>query len=353
MVGPDLSGQGGISGVVKIWRESGFFPDDNLIYVSSASDISRHKVITMLKGLFRYVTVLGGAGLVYIHTAAYTSFYRKSLFILLARLFGRKIVLHVHPSEFVDFYAVLSRLPLKYCTFVLRRVDIFVVLTEEVKRSLVRLFPGKPVHLLRNGISLQEMRDRHGIRRQDGELLYLGWYIREKGVYELVDAVSLLKKKGMIVHLNFFGTKSVDQLREYIRAKGATDMISVNGWIGYKDKLRALYSSSMLILPSHSEGIPNVILEAMATRTPIVATFVGGMKEILRDEENALIAKVNDPADLSEKIARLLQDKDLAARLADQAYRQAQQSYDVPVIRCQFLKIIEWANGGDAIQCAE
>jgi glycosyltransferase involved in cell wall biosynthesis len=99
----------------------------------------------------------------------------------------------------------------------------------------------------------------------------------------------------------------------------------------------------MLILPSHSEGIPNVILEAMATRTPIVATLVGGMKEILRDGENAVIVDVNNPVDLSEKILLLLEDDSLRKRLAENAYQEASEKYDVPVIRNFFRKIIEGA----------
>ena len=341
MVGPDLAGQGGVSRVVTIWRDAGFFADYGLVYVVSCGDASQHKVLTLLKGLWSFLSIVAGADLVYIHSSAHTSFYRKSLFLLLARLSGKKVILHIHPSGFYDFYAGLSGLARSYATFVLGRVATFVVLAEEMKYKLSSHFPHTPIHVLRNAINIQAMADRSGIQRRSDELLYLGWYIRAKGVYELVDAVELLTKRGIALHLNFYGTKEVAQLTEYVQAKDLMTAITVNGWIGEEEKLQALYGSAMLILPSHSEGIPNVILEAMATRTPIVATFVGGMKEILRDGENAVTVAVNNPADLSEKILLLLQDEALRIRIAENAYQEAAGVYDVPLIRNYFREIIE------------
>lgn len=343
MVGPDLAGQGGVSRVVTIWREAGFFTGYDLDYVASCSDASKHKVLTLLKGLWRYLLLLAPADLVYIHSSAYTSFYRKSLFLLFARLFGKKVILHIHPSGFYDFYSGTSGFPRSYSTFVLGQVATFVVLADEMKHNISTHFPRTLIHVLRNAVNLREMADSRGVQRQVAELLYLGWYIRAKGVYELVDAIGILKDQGVAVHLNFYGTKEVAQLTEYVRSKQLTLEITVNGWIGGDDKLKALYESTMLILPSHSEGIPNVILEAMATRTPIVATFVGGMKEILRDGENSVTVAVNNPVDLSDKILMLLQDDALRNRLAENAYQEAADKYDVQVIRNSFRDIIEGA----------
>jgi len=343
MVGPDLTGQGGVSRVVTIWQEAGFFANYDLEYVASCSDASKYKLLTLLKGLWRFILHLAPVDLVYIHSSAFTSFYRKSLFIFLARIFGKKVILHIHPSGFYDFYTDTTGLVHSYCAFVLSQVSIFVVLVDEMKLNISAHFPRIPIHVLRNAINLQDMTDDSGIKRKSTELLYLGWYIRAKGVYELVDAVELLTQRGIGLHLNLYGTKEVSQLTEYVRSKQLTSMITVNGWIGSDDKLKALYESAMLILPSHSEGIPNVILEAMATRTPIVATFVGGMKEILRDGENAMTVEVNNPVCLSEKILKLLQDDALRIRLAENAYQEAAEKYDVWVIRNYFRDIIEGA----------
>jgi glycosyltransferase involved in cell wall biosynthesis len=177
--------------------------------------------------------------------------------------------------------------------------------------------------------------------RQDNRLLFLGWFIPAKGVYELVDAVDLLLQHGHVVRLDFYGTKEVERLREYVIKKELTHVVTVHGWIGPEEKVKALYESTMLVLPSHSEGIPNVILEAMATKTPIVSTFVGGLKEVLRDGENAIIVCEKDPVDLSEKIELCLKDKVFRERIADNAYREAIEKYDISVVKRNFADIAD------------
>jgi len=340
MVGPDKCGKGGVSRVVSIWETAGFFENFALEYIGSTREASRSRMLDLCAGLFKFVRTVSGASLVYIHSSAYISFYRKSLFVLLSLLLGKKVVFHIHPSGFADFYKELSGLKRKYAGFILRKTDTLVVLTVRMKQIMESFFPEKKVHVLANAVDVRALTNPNGIQRKDDELLYLGWYIRAKGVYDLVDALGLLRETRRTIHLNFFGTKKVDELRDYIRTKGLDDLISVNDWIDDEEKLRALYSSSMLILPSHSEGMPNVILEAMATRTPIIATSVGGMRELLRNEQNALIAGANNPFDLAEKIERMLEDKYLRNYLVQNAYREIEQTYDVSVIKTQFHDLI-------------
>jgi len=343
IVSPHITGLGGISKVLSIWHDADFFAGHEVACIPTTNDSIKSKLLVALLAFCRCLARLSGVDTVYIHCAAYTSFYRKSVFILLAALFRKQCILHIHPNEFYDFIKNLPPLRRKYSLYALSKVNLFVVLTEELQGRISEMFPAKPVHVLRNAVNIQEMQGIRKVERGNRNLIYLGWYVREKGVYELVDAIGLLRGKGTEVHLDFYGTKQVEQLAEYVRKKNLDDLIRVNGWIQGKDKLRALHASTLLVLPSHSEGIPNVILEAMATKTPIVATSVGGIKEVLRDGENALIAKVNDARDLSEKIARMLEDGELRSLLAANAYQEAEEKYSVPVIRKSLRKIIEGA----------
>ena len=176
--------------------------------------------------------------------------------------------------------------------------------------------------------------------RSDHNIVYLGWYIKKKGVYELVDAIHILHKEGIKLHLDFYGTKEVEKLTKYVRIKELTKIIQVNGWINDEQKIDALYRSAILVLPSHTEGLPNVILEAMATRTPIISTFVGGLRDILKDGENCLITKIRNPKDLSEKIKLYLEHPKMRRRIADNAYEEVKKNYDITIIGEEFSKII-------------
>jgi len=341
MIGPDLQGLGGISRVVTIWRAANFFEGYDFRYVATSPASERNKLGIMLRALFSFAIAVVDANIIYIHSAAYTSFYRKSIFLYIAKIFRRKVILHIHPSEFIDFYTNLSGFLQNYSFYALYIVDEVVVLTYEMREYLLDIFPNKNIHVLRNAINIAHFSDPQNLDRTKTEIIFLGWYIPEKGVFDLVDAIALIHNANIPVKLNFYGTKQVVQLNEYIASKHLDSVITVHNWIDEDTKLHALYRSRMLVLPSHSEGLPNVILEAMATHTPIVATSVGGLKEVLRDNENALIARVNDPSDIAAKISLLLQDDQLCVRLADSAYHDALKHYDIAVIREKFRNILQ------------
>jgi glycosyltransferase involved in cell wall biosynthesis len=219
--------------------------------------------------------------------------------------------------------------------------DAIVVLHEGMRRFIADLYPDKQIDVLPNAVNVAEMTNSRGIKREPARLLFLGSYLKEKGVYELVDAMALLRERGIYPELDFYGNKEVENLRAYVEKKHLATTVHVNGWIDGEEKIDAFYASTMLVLPSHTEGMPNVILEAMATRTPIVSTASGGLKEMLTDGENAVIVAVNDPDDLAAKIERCVADPHQRETIAKNAYREALEHYDVGVIRDQFRHLLK------------
>ena len=343
MVCPDIEGLGGISKVVGLWRTGGYFSRFGIEYVASVP-AGGNRLWPLICALARFLPACaGGCRAVYVHTASFNSFYRKCLFMIPALLFGRRVIVHVHPAYFTRFVSELSGLRRIVARGVLSRAAAFVVLTPEIGEDLARLFPGRPVHVLNNPVDIQAMHDSRGVTRRPGHVLFLGWYMKRKGVYELVDALRMLLEEKHEVSADFFGTKETRELREYVSGLGLAGKVRINGWIGEAEKLDVLYGCDMLVLPSHTEGIPNVILEAMATRTPIVSTLVGGLKEVLRDGENALIAEPEDARDLSRKILSVMKDREQALARAENAYRQACERYDLPVIGKRLNDILDAA----------
>lgn len=340
MIGPDEAGLGGISRVVSLWRAGGYFTDFRIEYISSVV-AGEGRLRPLAAALVRFASAcLSGCRVVYVHTASCNSFYRKCLFMIPALLVGRKLIVHIHPAYFPRFLADIRGVRRAVAHMVLSRADAFIVLTPEIRDDMAHLFPGKPIHVLRNPVDVLGMGNSCGIGRRPGHLLFLGWYMKRKGVYDLVDAVRILREERHAVSADFFGTKEVEELRDYVSRHGLSDSVKIHGWIGEEEKLKALHGCGMLVLPSHTEGIPNVILEAMATKTPIVSTLVGGLRDVLRDGENAVIAEAGNAVDLSKKILLLLQDPDLAVRIAENAYQEACEKYDLPIIKTQLRTIL-------------
>jgi glycosyltransferase involved in cell wall biosynthesis len=345
MIGPNIEGYGGISRVVKIWKESRLFNEMGVKYISStppgeASSVK--KLIHIFKVIKNFIYVCKTCKcLVYIHSASINSFYRKSIFILLALILKKKIILHIHSSYFSEFLSNFNSIKKLIFFSLLYRVESFVALTEGIKTKLQVIFPLKKIYVLSNPIDTNKFFNNKKKIRLHNRLLYLGHFLPEKGVYDLVDAISILTKNKIDIEVDFYGTKGSTSLKNYIMKKGLDSRkIRVNGWISGEKKINAFCSCTMLILPSHTEGFPNVILEAMATETPIISTNVGGLKDLLRDGENSIIISKKNAIDLSNKIQSCLLDDNLRSKIAKNGKMEVLKYYDINVIKNEIVNIL-------------
>jgi glycosyltransferase involved in cell wall biosynthesis len=95
------------------------------------------------------------------------------------------------------------------------------------------------------------------------------------------------------------------------------------------------------VLPSRSEGAPNVLLEAMLARVPVVATAVGGVPEIVENERSALLVKAEDPVALAEAISRLLDSSSLATTLTQNAYTDVMEHHSPDTHYAALLRVYQ------------
>ena len=138
----------------------------------------------------------------------------------------------------------------------------------------------------------------------------------------------------------FGGTKEVDRLRQLILGETARCAnAQVVGWVEGEERLRLLRTSRVLVLPSYSEGVPNVILEAMAARVPVIVTPVGGVPSVVQDGITGVYVQPGDVAGISAAICRLLRDSEECEHLADNACREVSQKYDIEVIAEQLRQL--------------
>lgn len=340
MIGPNPNGKGGISKVLSIWINNKFNEAINFDLIFTTKDNTKIKFFYLLYNLFKFFIKIHNSECVYIHTASFNSFYRKSIFILVAKIYKKKIFLHIHPNYFFTFITKSAGLKKQYINTILRRVDTFIVLTNEMKKNIKTLFPQKKIYVLRNAVDFDEFKYHDKKERYENKILFLGWYVREKGIYELADAIDILNKKGSNISLELYGTKSSNKLKNYIIGKNIKN-IHIGGWISGEKKVEVLKKCTAIALPSFTEGIPNVILEAMAAKAPIITTNRGGLKEILIDRENAIICEYGNSNDLSEKIELLINDKKLRLRIAENAFVTAKQKFSVKKIKKELSEIIK------------
>ena len=134
------------------------------------------------------------------------------------------------------------------------------------------------------------------LKKSNLRVAYLGRYERPKGIFRLVDIWS--EARPQKAELAFYGVgPHRSELAEYIRDRGLSAVATVNdGWVTSEQQAAILANVDLVMLPSDSEGFPLVLLEAMAHGVPFIATEVGGIRELARDNPDVAVVPLDNAA---------------------------------------------------------
>ncbi len=169
-------------------------------------------------------------------------------------------------------------------------------------------------------VEVQSFRTRLGIASDERMVLTVGRLSREKAQIDLLAAYKRLRATNPDLSSKLI---IVGDGPERSRLEAAADAHGIRERViftGQVSDVQLFYAAAdVFALPSHSEGSPNVLLEAMAANLPIVATMVGGVTEIVKNHESALLVPAKDPDALAAAVVRVLTDSKLAQRLTANA----------------------------------
>ena len=181
-------------------------------------------------------------------------------------------------------------------------------------------------------------------------MLYTGRIEAEKGLFELVQAVSVLKKSNKNVKLNIVGweadeNKSVEgALKKLAIELCITESVIFHGRKKIGSELNEMYrNADLFVLPSYHEGFPRTIWEAMANSLPVIATRVGAIPDYLTNYENALFVEPKNVAELVSKVIELLENAHLRIKLISNAYLLAEKN-TVEIQTKNMIKLVQKLN---------
>lgn len=161
-------------------------------------------------------------------------------------------------------------------------------------------------------------------------IMALGRLSPEKGFAVLVEALGILRAKGIEAELRIVGDGPMRaSLSAQARAFGLDDAVTLAGELPPGEVRRELAASDVFCMASFSEGLPISIMEAMAIGVPVVTTWIAGIPELARDGETALTAPPADATALAEAIERVIADPKLATMLARNARKLVEERHDL------------------------
>lgn len=279
--------------------------------------------------------------IIHVNTASYNNFYFNSVFLILSKIAFKKTILHIHGGGFKKFYGnsnVIKRFIIKS---IMKSSNVIITLSEQWKQFFNYIINNDNIEVIPNAIDLKKFEnigkycDR---RRKLINISFLGNINKAKGILDIFKAVPLVVNQYEDCRFNFAGIIASEIDNECKEMESCNNVIFYGEIFGER-KFKFLSSADIFILPSYTEGLPIAMLEAMASKLPVIATTVGAIPEIIEENKNGYLISPGDYKDLAEKILILAKDKNLRDSMGRNNIKKMRHQYDVKNINEKILNL--------------
>jgi glycosyltransferase involved in cell wall biosynthesis len=252
-------------------------------------------------------------------------YFRDSLYIIVSKIFGRRVICHLRGGNFKNMYDSSSRLIRWYIRSVHSLVDGQIVLGKKLSKLFQGLIPPSKIYVVPNGKNGRWQYEKNG-DTDKVRVVYLSNMIQAKGFLDVLDAVpEVCCKYGKRVEFVLAGAwpdeETKNNLGAFLNRNGSLPVSAVGPLYG-RDKFDLLLSSDIFVFtPVQEEGHPWVVVEAMEAGLPVIATDRGAITESVLDGKNGFIVEPNNPSQIAEKIEYLIDNPEIRIRMGEESRR--------------------------------
>jgi glycosyltransferase involved in cell wall biosynthesis len=278
---------------------------------------------------------------VHLSNSASLSLYRDYLYVKTIHLFKRKVVIHFHFGRIPEL-AILNNWEWRMLVRLVHMADHVIVLDNSSYRTLkekgfenISCIPNPISPFVLNLIPEQQP------ARDNRTILFVGQVFETKGVVELVEACKRIPNIKLKILGHIF-----DEMKERLLAlSNEEDWLEIMGKKDMKGVMDEMSKCDIFVLPTYTEGFPNVILEAMASRCAIITTPVGAIPQMLEEEDGkhyAILVEPKDTEQLYQAIESLLDNETLKEEMRHNVRERVIQRYNISSVWAQMTEV--WSN---------
>ncbi|MCK5022135.1 MAG: glycosyltransferase family 4 protein [Candidatus Pacebacteria bacterium] len=275
----------------------------------------------------------------------YAAIFRDFIFLKTIKKEGFPVLFFIHGWQEKISKKFENRIVKYYFKKRFEIADAIVVLANQFKNKLIELgIDANKIYVSTTMVKSDLYIPKDKIFSETCEILFCSNMKKEKGPYELLDAVPLIIKKFSDTYFNFVGDgKELEKLKRKTRKMGIEKNVSFNGYKIGNEKIKFFKKAHIFVLPSYSEGFPTVVIEAMAAGLPLVVKSVGGLEDAIEEGKQGLIIykKPLDPKEIAEKIFHLIENPFLMQKISKNNIKEAKEKYDVKIICNKLIDIYE------------
>jgi glycosyltransferase involved in cell wall biosynthesis len=316
MLGAAPETRGSVAAAVDAYRSDGLFRRWPIDYVATHSALGLRDNLALAWRAVRRFGELAGRHprlAVHAHLSQRAGFWRQCAFIGAALALRRPVIVQLHGGGYERFFDRAGSPARAVIRLVLERAAAVLVPCEALRtwiRSVTR-----DARVVCAPAPVAVAAAKPDLVARPNIVLSLGRLERDKGAFDLLDAVAAVRAAVPDVRLVCAGEGDRPAVEQYAARLGIRDAVKFVGWVGPSGKRALLENAAVFALPSYVEGLPASLLEAMGAGLPVVATPVGGIPEALADGVSGFLVAPGDTAALARHLRKLLLDRALGARV--------------------------------------
>lgn len=271
---------------------------------------------------------------IHLTTSGHLSVVRDVAVATVVLLFQGMLIYHIRFGRIPDI-AEQSSIEWRLLHWVMRRAKRVVVIDEATLKAVQRFAPKVKVVLIPNCVNIDELPRQCESVANSRTILFIGWVTPAKGLGELIEAWKIAHPRGW--KLEIVGPGSLDY-RKSLVDRHEPENVEFVGELAHDAAMKRMAKCDVFVLPSYTEGFPNVIVEAMALGRPIIATDVGAIPEMLQDGAGILV-KSRDVLQLAAAIEEVTGSTELREQLGLRASRRAKDCYAIDAVFERYMQI--------------
>ncbi len=318
VVGPPANGIGGMASVVGQILDidfAGYYRIEPLpnTQARNARESLGCRIVRHIRQMRRLHAAIRRtkAPIVHLHTCSGFSFYRSMVDMLIAGRLGCRVILHIHGAKFDDFHAGEPTWRRRLIGWSLTRADRVVALSTRWRDKLREMAPDARLVVIENAVDLPPVTPKP---QPNGpcRFVLLARMDEWKGIDDLLDACAHLHHDGCAVRVSLAGPPGTagdaGALDKKIRSRNLEHLVRYVGEVRGEAKANLLVAADAYVQPSHHEGMPIALLEALAYGLPVVATRVGAVTEVITDQRQGLLVPPRRPDLLARAMRQIATD---------------------------------------------
>jgi len=326
--------RGGITAVLKLYEQSEMWKKYHCRWIGTHRDGNNiRKILYYLRAVVQYVFFLPFYDIVHFHISLPGTVQRKYPLFKLAKILGKKTIIHLHCGSQIDeIWSV------KY-QYLFEQCDCGILLSESLKKKIENhIGKNDKLRVVYNPCPIITNTEQY---EKQNHILFSGTLYDGKGYKDLIRAFAKIAHKFPDWKIVLAGNGEIEQARALAEEVGILKQVELLGWVSGEVKHKAFCEAKALCLPSYAEGFPMAVLDAWAYGLPVITTPVGGIPDVAEDGKNMLLFKPGNIDTLSEKLDLMIKDDELRVKLSEESMKMAKGKFNLKTITAQVAGIYD------------